>query len=543
MAECSLTTLGGQYRGGWTQSSGKLSPRNISIRMSKRNYIHKIPLPCLSKFNLAKEWKSCAFTSYNFHGRGYKLETQVGCYFFQSMMGSESVISPNLMLLSDEALLTISVVLAYLAGVAPSRPTVPRTQNPSANQHLTASISSDSGRNGKRLLDKSTASDPNDTWNEVRAKLSEALEANGQDASSDSRDEGLKNDRKNYPLSMLAIHGVAFDPIIVNVIARNISGSFELLDGIRWSEVSVMLIDSLIEPAFMKWIEEEQALENGKIDEVYHQFELPSISPYWLTSDYLIFIPFLFQKLMTVISRKINEDNGILKRFNRLGKVELYLDLLFFVRFGSARSDSYFDTKFLAENGARILEDLVIFLADVIASIYLEIMSVDGDMPTEVVGSSLALCSLSTRELQKRRNEVAINGWLHQYFESVVSMYEDRFELYVLCRRSCKSTTDNQPDKTNWLTNAFRKPSTSTRLDYVCISPFSLPVRRTKELRALTGWRYYYSLFLELSDIAMPFARAVVARVSAAVSYFWVSMIGRSLGLIFSGIRQSLGWK
>ena len=119
--------------------------------------------------------------------------------------------------------------------------------------------------------------------------------------------------------------------------ARNISGSFELLDGIRWSEVSVMLIDSLIEPAFMKWIEEEQALENGKIDEVYHQFELPSISPYWLTSDYLIFIPFLFQKLMMVISRKINEDNGILKRFNRLGKVELYLDLLFFVRFGSAR--------------------------------------------------------------------------------------------------------------------------------------------------------------------------------------------------------------
>ena len=145
MAGCSLTTLGGQYRGGWTQSSGKLSPRNISIRMSKRNYIHKIPLPCLSKFNLAKEWKSCAFTSYNFHGRGYKLETQVGCYFFQSMMGSESVISPNLMLLSDEALLTISVVLAYLAGVAPFRPTIPRTQNPSANQHLTASISSDSG--------------------------------------------------------------------------------------------------------------------------------------------------------------------------------------------------------------------------------------------------------------------------------------------------------------------------------------------------------------------------------------------------------------
>jgi hypothetical protein len=51
--------------------------------------------------------------------------------------------------------------------------------------------------------------------------------------------------------------------------ARNVSGNFKLLDGIRWSQVSISLIDSLIEPAFMKWIEDEQALENGKIDKVY----------------------------------------------------------------------------------------------------------------------------------------------------------------------------------------------------------------------------------------------------------------------------------
>ncbi|XBH55708.1 hypothetical protein VPH35_077735 [Triticum aestivum] len=419
MAECSLATLGGQYRGGWTQSSAKRSPRNISIRMSKRNYIHKIPLPC-----------HCAFTSYKFHRRGYKLETQVRCYFFQSMICLESVISPNLMLLFDEALLTGSVVFAYLAGVAPYRPTIPCTRNPSANQHLTAPISFDSGRNGKRLLDKSTSFDPNDTRNEVMAKLSEALEANGQDA-----------------------------------------------NGIRWLEVSIMLIDSLIEPAFMKWIEEEQALENGRIDE----------------------------KLMMVISRKIKEDNWILKRFHRLGKVELYLDLLFFIRFGSARSDSYFDTKFLAENGARILEDLVIFLADVIASIYLEIMSVDGDMPTKVVGSSLALCSLSIRELQKQRNEVAINGWLHQYLKLVVSMYEDRFELHVLCKRSCNNTSYNRPNKTNCLTIAFRNPSTSTHLDYVCISPFSLP-------DLVHGANvFFFNLRQRINDLAEKFAAGVLA--------------------------------
>jgi hypothetical protein len=54
------------------------------------------------------------------------------------------------------------------------------------------------------------------------------------------------------------------------------------------------------------------------------------------------------------------------------------------------------------------LEDLVISLGDVIASIYLELMSVDGNMSTDVVRSSLSLCSLSSRELQKLRNEVII---------------------------------------------------------------------------------------------------------------------------------------
>uniref|UniRef100_A0A0A9CXF5 Uncharacterized protein n=1 Tax=Arundo donax TaxID=35708 RepID=A0A0A9CXF5_ARUDO len=119
-------------------------------------------------------------------------------------------------------------------------------------------------------------------------------------------------------------------------------------------------------------------------------------------------------------------------------------------------------------------------------------------------------------------------------------MYEERFELYVLCRKKCKKKAENQALKTNWWRLAFGKPSVPTLLGHVH-QPISLAARRVKELRALTGWRYCFSLFLEFSDIAMPFVRAAVSKVSSAVSYFWVSMIGRSLGLIFSGIRQSLG--
>lgn len=487
--------------------------------MPKRNYALSVHLPCQS--NAAREWKNVAFTPFGFHARDHRVKTLVKCYFLKPLMDSVGMISPNLILISDEALLTISMVFAYLAGVVPSGQTSTRTTNQGVNQHIAEPSSSDSGRDLKFLPERNAGYDPSSIWGEVRAKLSEALQALVQVAGLDRREDELTSDRKNYPLSMLAIHGgprlrlllITFQLLEMEV--RNISGSSKLVDGIRWLQVSTTLIDGLIQPAFLKWIEEEQALGNGQINE----------------------------NLMKKISSKIKEDNVILKRFNRFGKSELYLDMLFFLRFGSARPDSYFDAKFLAEHGAKILEDLVISLTDVIASIYLELTSVDGDMSTEVVSSSLALCSLSTRELQKLRNEVAINWWLHQYFKSVVSMYEDRFELYVLCRKKCENPADNQAERTNWWTLAFGKPSIPNVLDYVYISPFSLPARRTKELRALTGWRYYFSLSLELSDIAMPFIRAAVSKVSAAVSYFWVSMIGRSLGLIFSGIRQSLGWR
>lgn len=70
--------------------------------------------------------------------------TLVKCSFLESLMDSESIVSPNVMLISDEALLTISIVFAYLAGVVPSGQTS-HARNQSANQNLTAPSSSDSG--------------------------------------------------------------------------------------------------------------------------------------------------------------------------------------------------------------------------------------------------------------------------------------------------------------------------------------------------------------------------------------------------------------
>lgn len=52
------------------------------------------------------------------------------------------------------------------------------------------------------------------------------------------------------------------------------------------------------------------------------------------------------------------------------------------------------------------MEDLVITLADGIASIFLELISVDGNLSNKMNSLGLALCTLSTRALQRLRNEV-----------------------------------------------------------------------------------------------------------------------------------------
>lgn len=70
------------------------------------------------------------------------------------------------------------------------------------------------------------------------------------------------------------------------------------------------------------------------------------------------------------------------------------------------REDCYYDSCIFAVHGISILEDLVVALADGVASIYLEFNSVDSDVSSKTNSLDMSLCALSTRELQKLRNEV-----------------------------------------------------------------------------------------------------------------------------------------
>ena len=61
-----------------------------------------------------------------------------------------------------------------------------------------------------------------------------------------------------------------------------------------------------------------------------------------------------------------------------------------------------------------------------------------------------------------------------------------------------------------------------------------------QELEAMTGWKYAVSFLLEAADVVLPIFRSCMARVSAAISWLLVKLIGRALGLIYRGVKQSL---
>jgi len=116
----------------------------------------------------------------------------------------------------------------------------------------------------------------------------------------------------------------------------------------------------------------------------------------------------------------------------------------------------------------------------------------------------------STRSLEKFRNEVKLQGWLETNYHDVVAMYEDWHKLMGV---------DEAGDIV-------------TRRISIC---------RHSELDQVKGLRLVMSLFLEVADVVVPVARAALNNLQKFTSWLLVTLIGRSLGLVYRGIRESMG--
>ncbi|GAB4830162.1 hypothetical protein Ancab_019804 [Ancistrocladus abbreviatus] len=491
---------------------------NEISRKPQKSFVKFVPRNCkVAPISLQKTCKhKTPFTSAK-RKASPRRKSSFSCCCFGSLIESESAAAADWVPVIDQVLLMASVFLTYMAGVIPTWKSAIHSQRSIVNDGFLPKNCIIPGRtqNGDWI-------GCNCLWDTVKEKLRNSLQAIELGDNVENWGINVGQDHARQALSLYAVSDGPRFRLLWSSLEQlekevnKIADSSKIFKRAEWLTTFCTIMERVFEPACISWIEEEFGLKNCKPDKA----------------------------VFSSMSAKLNGD-AILWNIRRLGKVDLYADLLYFLRYGPFRECCHYDCSLYILHGVAILEDLVITLADGIASIYLELISVDSDISDKMPNLGFTLCSLSTRALQKLRNEVAMKQWLNENVEAVVSMYEDRFDLCTLQSQLVKEPIKDCTKTTSWWRKFSLGRSATVHLQhhYAVVTPFVLPVKRTKELRALTGWKYYFSLLLELSDILMPLVTAVVAQVRNAISFFLVSLIGRSLGLIYTGIRQCLRWK
>ncbi|KAL3531127.1 hypothetical protein ACH5RR_010449 [Cinchona calisaya] len=487
-------------------------PANALTRLRREYFFRSCKAIQLSSWNSCK--LECSFAN----RKVYSLqESFTKCHCLGALVNADSLTTSDWVPNVDQVLLMASIFLTYIAGVIPARKPLSEANKSTSNYFEVRKNSSLSG--SCSVTENDNAENPQCAWDIVQAKLLDSLYAMKQAVNAGNGVSGIDQDialrRSNLfalaELPRMRCVWASFQWLRKEV--DNITGTSKT----DFPMVFSRIIQNSCQPLCLVWLEEELCLKNSSSNKA----------------------------LLSLMVNKLNGYDSVLQYIRKSGKKDLYVELISTLIFGSAGMSGCYDPNLFTRHGVSILEDLVITLADGIAGMYLQLISVDGSMSTEMNSLGLNLCTLSTRALQRLRNEVAMHQWFHQNMESVVSMYEDRFELCTFQTQLVQESSKREAENFNWWKKLClrRSGSISPSLSFAMITQTSVSVKRTKELRALTGWQYYFSLFLELSDIATPMIRTVIAKVSDAISFFLVCLIGRSLGLIYTGIRQSLRWK
>ncbi|CAM6093716.1 unnamed protein product [Calypogeia fissa] len=418
--------------------------------------------------------------------------------------------------LLDQVLLLGTVFGVYIAGIA-SLPRLPQLL-PDKWLSSASQDTATSQKSGKQKpKPQSPESSGEDGWSLLRSKLSQAI---SMDTTTEEEDE------KVVKTPMLGLQAIARVPRLHLLFTtlqhlRNeveaIPNDQQNLDSDQWQDLSLSVLSRSVAPICRSWLFHDECVSEGAGNS--HQLEVN-----------------VLDSMMSILK----DSESIPSYVIRSGKAGLYADLIFFLRFGSARVGGCCDHRVFKKYTGNILEDMVVAMAEVVATLFLDCSSVSSLSPHGEMWQTLLLPSIfSSRSLERFRNQVGLYGWLNQNFASVAAMFEDRFDLWTLQRRL-------SPAAGRELRKASIKKQVKkvieARADDLVLTLSQLPARRSLELKALTGWRYYYSLFLELSDVVGPLLSILLSKAGDMVSFLLITLIGRSLGLVYQGIRQSVRW-
>ncbi|KAL2945506.1 Cell division protein ZapD [Bienertia sinuspersici] len=374
------------------------SDANGSLFKSQKSFAQKFPrshrLSSLSLWRASKHnaISVCKVRSSVSHGSPSR------CSCLGTMIDIESAAASEWVPVIDQVLLTASVLLAYMAGAVPSGRSYINSQKNDLNDMLLPESPIFFGSTREKEDQDSCLC----TWNLVKGKITESLLAIENGAGFNENSVEFESDHAKRPLSLYAVaNGPRFRLLLSSVeqLEKEVNGIPEMPMAIKreeWLGLFSSAIKKACQSALYSWMEKEFCTKNRKLD----------------------------KELLFSMSEKLRGDDIILGNIRKSGKMELFADLIGFLRYGDLGKVATMIIMFIPLHAVAILEDLIISLADAVSSVYLEVISVDSDASEKISNFGLSLCTLSTRALQKLRNEVAMREWIYQNFGQIVLMYE-----------------------------------------------------------------------------------------------------------------------
>ncbi|QNP29812.1 MULTISPECIES: DUF3685 domain-containing protein [Cylindrospermopsis] len=116
---------------------------------------------------------------------------------------------------------------------------------------------------------------------------------------------------------------------------------------------------------------------------------------------------------------------------------------------------------------------------------------------------------ISTREIERFRNNLSWKYWLTRHFGEPQAIFESRYELFVIAPRGITKTSIYSP--------------------------------RNHQLANLSGIPLAVTLALEFRDAIAPRLQSLLSFVGNVIVFILTKIVGRGLGLIARGVLQGLG--
>ena len=192
-----------------------------------------------------------------------------------------------------------------------------------------------------------------------------------------------------------------------------------------------------------------------------------------------------------------------------INKVPLLFELLSYLLL---LTDLYIDnvsypagTKESQSQALLILENLLIHTANAVIQPLLNNLADEESIKQNFYNWQM----ISTREIEKFRNNLSWKYQLHQYITEAQTIFESRYEFFVFSSRG--------------------------------ITKISVYAPRNQELAQLSGIPLGVTLILEFRDAISPRIQSLVGFLGTGIVFVLTQVIGKGLGLVGRGILQGIG--